>query len=140
MKDRFAIRTLVDGNAEGPAVVSTRAFTFAHGVDPSTGRVTDVHSDIVGESVKGKVLIYPYGKGSTTASAWFLETVRAGNGPVAVVTGAVDLAAVIGSVLAGLLYGKKIPVATVLQEGLFARSGGLGRASIDGEKGEVRVD
>lgn len=101
---------LIPGKAEGEALVSLKAFTFAHGVDPATGEVTDVRSDIRGSNVGGKVLFYPFGKGSTTASAWFLEAVRLGNHPAAIVTEGVDLSAVIGSVMAKAVYGKEIPV------------------------------
>ncbi len=107
---RFSGRCLVGGSAKGDALVSAKAFTFAHGVDPDTGKVTDVHSDIRGENVKGKILFYPFGKGSTTASAWFLETARLGNTPAAIVTEGIDLSAVIGSVLARIVYGRSIPV------------------------------
>ena len=103
-------RGLVAGDVRGSALLSKKAFTFAHGVDPSTGVVTDVRSDIRGANVKGKVLFYPFGKGSTTASSWFLEAVRLGNYPSAIVTEGVDLSAVIGSVMAKLIFGKEIPV------------------------------
>lgn len=116
----FSGRLLVGGTAGGPALVSRRAFTFAHGVDPNSGLVTDVRSDIKGESVRGSVLFYPYGKGSTTASAWFLETVRLGNAPVAIVTEGPDLSAVIGAVLAGMVYGRKIPVLSSFPPRLYS--------------------
>jgi len=103
-------KALISGRARGKAVVSAKAFTFAHGVDPSTGTVTDVRSDVKGFNLKDKVLFYPFGKGSTTASSWFLETVRLGNHPAAIVTEGVDLSAVIGSVMSKLVYGKDIPV------------------------------
>lgn len=117
-------RCLVAGDARGEALVSGRAFTFAHGVEPTTGAVTDVRSDIRGSSVKGKVLFYPYGKGSTTASSWFLETVRLGNGPAAIVTASVDLSAVIGSVIAWIVYGKSIPVVSDIDAGGASISSG----------------
>jgi predicted aconitase with swiveling domain len=132
-------RGLVPGRAEGEAVVSTRAFTFAHGVDPATGKVTDVRSDVRGSGVKGKVLFYPFGKGSTTASAWFLETVRLGNNPVALVTEGVDLSAVIGSVMAKLVYGKEIPVVSGLQRSIYSTIKSGAKVSVDGGAGEVRV-
>jgi predicted aconitase with swiveling domain len=119
--------------------VSTRAFTFAHGVDPATGKVTDVRSDVRGSGVKGKVLFYPFGKGSTTASAWFLETVRLGNNPVALVTEGVDLSAVIGSVMAKLVYGKEIPVVSGLQRSIYSTIKSGAKVSVDGGAGEVRV-
>ena len=106
----LAGRGLIGGRASGTALRSAKAFTFAHGVDPSTGTVTDIRSDIRGENVKGRILFYPFGKGSTTASSWFLEAVRLGNFPAAIVTEGVDLSAVIGSVMARVIYGIEVPV------------------------------
>ena len=139
MSDKTVVaRGMVPGLASGMALVSRKAFTFAHGVDPSTGDVTDAHSDISGENVKGRVLIYPFGKGSTTASAWFLETVRLGNAPVAVVTEGIDLGVVIGSVLAKALYGKDIPLLSGLGRELFPATGGS-KLSVDGTTGRIEV-
>ncbi|HXW36360.1 MAG TPA: DUF126 domain-containing protein [Nitrososphaerales archaeon] len=115
--------------------MSHRAFTFAHGVNPETGEVTDVHSDIEGQNVKGRVIFYPYGKGSTTASAWFLETARLGNAPAGVVTETVDTAVVIGAILAQALYGVSIPVLSAslpqLETGKTVR--------VDGASGRIDV-
>ena len=58
---RFRGRGLIAGRAEGEALVSLKAFTFAHGVDPATGKVTDVRSDIRGMNVRGRVLVNPVG-------------------------------------------------------------------------------
>jgi predicted aconitase with swiveling domain len=120
-------RSLVEGVASGELLVSKRAFTFAHGVDPETGRVSDVHSDVVGSNVKGRVLVYPHGKGSTTASSWFLETVRCGNAPAAIITESTDLSAVIGAVLSREVYGKTVPVISSLPAEFYssARSGAV---------------
>jgi len=130
-------RGLVPGRAEGEALVSTRAFTFAHGVDPGTGVVTDIRSDIRGSNVKGKVLCYPWGKGSTTASAWFMETVRRGNSPAALITEGVDLSVVIGSVMAKVVYGKNIPVLSGIPVALLAGPKGGKVLLVDGATGEV---
>ena len=46
-------RGLVAGDVRGSALLSKKAFTFAHGVDPSTGVVSDVRSDIRGAYVIG---------------------------------------------------------------------------------------
>jgi predicted aconitase with swiveling domain len=110
MKKIYSAKKLIEGKASGIALVSDQAFTFAHGVDPKTGKINDLHNRLKGRSVKKKILFYLYGKGSTTASAWFLETVRLGNEPSGIVTSVVDPASVIGSAVASILYGKNIPV------------------------------
>lgn len=137
---RFTARVLVQGSAKGELLVSKRAFTFAHGVDPSTGEVTDVHSDLVGKNVKSKILVYPHGKGSTTASAWFLETVRQGNQPAAIITAGPDLSAVIGATVADKIYGKTIPVLSTLP-GLFYETVKTGQqALVDGATAQVTLE
>jgi predicted aconitase with swiveling domain len=133
----FRAKPMIAGRIEGEAIVSRRAFTFAHGVEPSTGRVTDIHSDINGMNVKGKVLFYPFGKGSTTGSAWFLETVRLGNGPAAVATKSVDLSIVIGSVLARSIYSRSVPVLCELPDKLYASLASGNRVIVDGATGEI---
>ncbi len=132
-------RVMLDGTAEGEALVSSRAFTFAHGVEPSTGVVTDIRSDMKGERVKDKVIFFPFGKGSTTGTAWFLETVRMGNAPAAVLTQAVDPVIVTGAILAKVLYGKKIPVMAEFPRSLAAiiKNGDL--VSVDTKNREIRV-
>jgi predicted aconitase with swiveling domain len=137
---RFNGRPLIGGRVQGAPLCSSRAFTFAHGVDPETGNVTDVRSDMLGKNVKGTVLYYPFGKGSTTASAWFLEAVRLDNAPVAILTSSVDLAAVIGSVLADEIYGRKIPVIAGLPLGADKVLSSSSLAHVDGTNGEVNLD
>jgi uncharacterized protein len=132
-------RGLIEGKADGEALVSTRAFTFAHGVEPSTGEVTDVRSDIRGENVRGKVLFYPFGKGSTTASSWFLEAVRLGNYPSAIVTEGVDLSAVIGSVMAKVIYGKDIPVVSGVSRDAYSMIAQGTRVGVRATKADARV-
>jgi predicted aconitase with swiveling domain len=98
-----------------------------------------VRSDIKGANVRGRILCYPYGKGSTTASAWFLETVRNGNAPAALVTEGVDLSAVIGSVMAGLVYGRIIPVLGGVSTGRLANLPMNSVLTVDGKTGDVIV-
>lgn len=136
----FRGRTLVHGKAEGEVLKSAKAFTFAHGVDPGTGSVTDVRSDLRGSNVRGKVLVYPFGKGSTTASSWFLETARRGNAPAAIVPRTVDLSAVIGSVLAKLVYGVSVPVLTGFPDGMYGELKSGDRVSVDGSSGELTIN
>ncbi len=133
-------RGLVAGDASGGALLSLKAFTFAHGVDPATGTVTDVRSDIRGANVKGKVLFYPFGKGSTTASSWFLEAVRLGNSPSAIVTEGVDLSAVIGSVMARVVYGREIPVVSGVSRADYSKISSGATVRVSSSKGGARVE
>lgn len=89
--------------------------------------------------MKGKILFYPFGKGSTTASAWFVETVRLGNSPAAVVTESTDLGMVIGSVLAKAIYGKNVPVLSGFPKEVYSKLKNGERATVDGKTGKIEA-
>ena len=63
-----------------------------------------------GTCVKDKILIYPFGKGSTSTSTWMLETFRYGNGPKAILNKETEGLIAIGSILANVLYDIKAPI------------------------------
>jgi len=103
-------RRISSGIAEGEALVTTQAFGFSHGVEPATGRVSDESHEWLGQNIKGKVLIFPYGKGSLTGGLWILETARLNNTPAAVINLDTDPIIAAGFIMAKLLYGKEIPI------------------------------
>ncbi|MGD0319937.1 MAG: DUF126 domain-containing protein [Nitrososphaerales archaeon] len=135
----FRCQVLVGGNASGEALFCRHAFAFDRAVDPGTGVVADSRSGMAGANVRGKVLFYLRGKGSTAGSSWLVEAIRLGNGPGAIVTEHVDLAAVVGSSLAGILYGKAIPVLSGIDVRVFGKAKAKARsvASVDGDAARV---
>ncbi len=135
----FKGRGVVPGKAEGRALVSRNPFMFAHGVEPRSGAVIDVRSDIRAENIKGKVLIFPFGRGSTTGSAWLLETIRQGNGPAAIVNAETEPIIVTGLTVARLLYGVIIPLVDMIDEEVwrFVSPGSIVR--VDGARGKITV-
>jgi predicted aconitase with swiveling domain len=136
---RIKGRGLVGGRAAGYALVTKSAFTFAHGVDPRTGLITDPRSGLKGQSLKGKVLVFPHGRGSTTGPTWFLETVRNQNHPAAIINHHSEPIIVIGAVLAKLLYGQHIPVVSGFKNNPAETINTGDFVSVDGDKGLVRI-
>lgn len=101
---------VVEGVAEGEAIVTRQAFAFSHGIDPKTGIVTDPRHELKGQSLAGRILIYPHGRGSTTGDLWMLELARCGKSPAAIMNVETDPITVAGSVLSRLTYGVTIPI------------------------------
>jgi predicted aconitase with swiveling domain len=101
---------VVEGIAEGEAIVTKQAFAFSHGVDPKTGIVTDLRHELKGKSIAGRILIYPQGRGSTTGDLWMLELARCGKSPAAIINVETDPITVAGAVLSRLTYGITIPI------------------------------
>ena len=52
-------RTIFPGQASGTALVSRMGISFYGGVDPETGVITEAGHDLEGQSIAGKVLIFP---------------------------------------------------------------------------------
>jgi len=61
-------RIIFKGNSEGEALVTTQPISFYGGVDPETGVITEKGHELEGKNIKGKILVFPNGKGSTVGS------------------------------------------------------------------------
>lgn len=103
-------RTLVAGDASGPALVLDEPLSFWGGVDPATGDIVDVHHPQVSANVAGRVLVMPSGRGSSSSSTVLAESIRAGTAPVAIVLFEPDPILALGAIVARELYGRTIPV------------------------------
>jgi predicted aconitase with swiveling domain len=60
-------RAISKGIVEGIAIVSKKPFSFLGGVDEE-GNIIDKESDLYGQSLKGMIFVFPYGRGSTVGS------------------------------------------------------------------------
>ncbi len=111
-------KTLVGGAAQGRAVVSKEPLSLWGGLCPRTGRIIDRRHELAGAVVTGSVLVFPQGRGSSTASATLLESIRAGVAPAAIINLKVDPILALGSIVSEELYGRAVPI-VVLSEGDF---------------------
>jgi len=117
MKQELATgKSIIPGIAEGIAVVSQEPFSFAGEFDRRTGTISNPRSNLFGESLKGKVFVYPYGRGSSCTSAVLAEAIRCCNAPCAIINVQVDPILVIGVLVAEALYSMTIPILGVSQE------------------------
>lgn len=103
-------RAIVDGAAEGEALVTHDALSFWGGYDFRTGEIIDRHHPLAGVRAAGRILAVPLSKGSSTTTAVLLESVRAGTAPAAIVTTGVDPFFALASIVADAMYGKPFPV------------------------------
>ncbi len=103
-------RVVVDGAAEGEALVTGDALSFWGGYDFTSGRIIDARHPLAGVRAAGRILAVPFSKGSSTTTAVLLEAVRAGTAPAAIVTTGVDAFFALASIVADVMYGKAFPV------------------------------
>ena len=103
-------KPVIAGKANGIALVSREPLSFWGGYDWKSGEITDRRHPLSGENAKGKVLVVPFTRGSSTTTAVLLEAIREGTAPAAIVTTATDFFFALASVVAGELYEKSFPL------------------------------
>ncbi len=132
-------RCIVKGEAVGEALVTKQPFMFPHGINPETGEIIDKRHELFGLNMKGKIFVFPYGKGSTTGSTWILETIRCGSAPAAMVNLETEPVIATGVILGELLYGVRIPVMDHPDTDIFQKIETGDHVKIDAYKGTIEV-
>lgn len=84
--------------------------SFWGGLDPQTGLIIDNNHPQLGESIVGRVLRMPHGRGSSSSPTVLAEAIRLGNGPKAIVLSEPDPMVTLGALVAEILYGVVCPV------------------------------
>ena len=104
-------RAIVSGQAEGLALVSDKPIGFLGGVDPDTGLVIEKQHPLEGQSVAGRVLVFPCGKGSTVGSYTIYRLAKAGLAPAAIINAASEPIVAVGALIAKIPMVDKIDIA-----------------------------
>jgi uncharacterized protein len=93
-------RVIHGGGARGRALLSRTPISFFGGFDLTTGVVTEKDHPLEGQSVAGRMLVFPTGTGSTVGSFALLRMVRSGVGPVGLVMQSADTTVAVGAIIA----------------------------------------
>jgi len=93
-------RTIYPGRASGKALVSKMGISFYGGVDPQTGIITEAGHDLQGQSIAGKVLVFPSGKGSTVGSYVLYRLQQNGHAPAAIINAECETITAVGCIIA----------------------------------------
>jgi predicted aconitase with swiveling domain len=104
---------LVPGAARGVALVSAEPLSFWGGYDAATGAIIDQRHPLHGEVARGRVLVVPFSRGSSTTTAVLLEAIRASTAPAAIVTTGRDTFFALASIVSTELYARAAPVVVV---------------------------
>jgi predicted aconitase with swiveling domain len=89
---------------EGEAFVSHAPITFLGFVNRETGTIEEAGHPLNGESLAGKIAIFPKGSGSSVAPYVILELIYRGCGPLAIVNTHIDQHSAPACSLEGLPY------------------------------------
>ncbi len=126
---RYTGRSIHGGLAEGEALVTSMAISFFGGVDPESGIVVERGHELEGQSIAGKVLVFPTGKGSTVGSYTLYRLKRNGVAPLAIVNAECETITAVGCIIAEIPCVDGIPVEQIPNGAWLV---------VDGENGCVR--
>ncbi|MBS7246852.1 MAG: DUF126 domain-containing protein [Candidatus Jordarchaeales archaeon] len=96
----FGLKALKSPVAEGEALVSESPISFLGNVNPETGIIQN--HPLEGESVAGRVLVFPTGVGSTVGTYVIINLAEKGLAPRAMIQRKADTVTLIGAVVAGI--------------------------------------
>jgi predicted aconitase with swiveling domain len=91
-------------------LVLEQPLSFWGGLDPRSGLIIDRRHPQYGQSVNGRVLVMPHGRGSSSSSTVLAEALRNGKGPAAIELAAFDPIIFLGALVAEELYAVTCPV------------------------------
>jgi hypothetical protein len=121
-------RKISPGTASGEALVTSMGISFFGGVDPETGRVVETGHELEGQSIAGRVLVFPTGKGSTVGSYTLYRLKKAGLAPAAIVNAEAETITAVGCIISDIPCVDRVPIEQI-RTGMQLR--------VDGESGRV---
>jgi len=124
-------RKIYQGQAQGEALVTSMGISFFGGVDPDTGVIVETGHELEGQSISGKVLVFPTGKGSTVGSYTLYRLKRNGLAPAAIINAQCETITAVGCIIAEIPCVDQISIEQ-LTTGMLVR--------VDGEAGTIELN
>ncbi|MGD0159316.1 MAG: DUF126 domain-containing protein [Candidatus Bathyarchaeia archaeon] len=95
-------RSLSKGRASGEAIVTKDPILFNGGVDPLSGAIVETGHELQGQIISAKILVFPYGKGSTGGSFVIYQMEKLGTGPRAMICLKSETITTIGAIMGNI--------------------------------------
>jgi len=106
-------RTISKGTAQEQALVTSMPISFYGGVDPNTGEVLEKGHELQGKSVKGKILVFPTGKGSTVGSYTLYRLKKNGMAPAGIINKECETVVAVGAIISEIPCVDKIDISKI---------------------------
>jgi hypothetical protein len=102
---RYKTRWISFNKFEGEVIKSFEPISFLGGIDSKTGMVTDTKNNLYKNSIKDKVLLIPFGVGSTVGSYVIYALKKNMVAPIAILVYKSDLIVPSGCAISRIPYG-----------------------------------
>ena len=92
-------RIISRGVAEGEALTTTQPISFYGGVDPETSEILEKGHELQGKQIRGKILVFPTGKGSTVGSYTLYRLKKGRVAPAAIINRECETVVAVGAII-----------------------------------------
>jgi predicted aconitase with swiveling domain len=123
-------RAIHAGRVSGEVLVTTMDISFFGGIDPDTGVVLERGHELEGQSIAGKILVFPSGKGSTVGSYTLYRLKKAGKAPLAIVNTECEPITAVGCIISGIPCVDHISIKQIMTGS---------QVEVDGDLGEIVI-
>jgi uncharacterized protein len=106
-------RIISKGTAQEEALVTSQPISFYGGVDPNTGEVLEKDHELQGKSVKGKILVFPTGKGSTVGSYTLYRLKKNGVAPAGIINRECETVVAVGAIISEIPCVDKVDISKI---------------------------
>jgi predicted aconitase with swiveling domain len=107
---KWRARKIYPGIVEGEALVTQMGISFFGGVDPESGLVVERGHELEGQSIAGKILVFPSGKGSTVGSYTLYRLKHNGMAPTAIINASCETITAVGCIIAEIPCVDQVPI------------------------------
>jgi hypothetical protein len=104
--------------------VASQPISFYGGIDPDSGKIIERGHQLEGESVKGRVLVFPHGKGSTVGSYVLYRLAKTGVAPSAIINERCETIVAVGAIISGIPCVDRIDISKIKPDARVRVSGG----------------
>lgn len=98
-----------EGRIRGEVLITKMKVSFFGDIDQETGEVVGSDLDIKGENIKGKIFIFPEGRGSTVGSNVLYGLAKKGLSPRLLATARAELITISGAIYGEIPMISKLP-------------------------------
>jgi len=109
LKGRIISRGIVGGRA----LVTNQPISFYGGVDPDRGVIVEKGHELEGKEIKGKILVFPNGKGSTVGSYTLYRLKKNGVAPAGMINKECETVVAVGAIISEIPCVDKIDISQI---------------------------
>lgn len=128
------LKGLKQPRVEGEALVTKETISFLGFIDPNTGTVIQKGHELEGKNIKGKILVFSTGIGSTVGSYVLINLANKGLAPKAIIQRESDTVTLVGAVIG------EIPLVHRLEKDPLTLIKNGDKVVVDSEKGIVEIE